>query len=95
MAVHQGGKACLLSDYAAEQLERYEIEPRCTDHKHCRRAEAESMYSAGVLRRISLPGPERFAWIRAQATKVVHTRTSHLPGAPRMPVCQLVLGGGS
>jgi hypothetical protein len=90
MSVHQGGKICLLSPYDAEQLEKHNVLPKCSEHRHCRIADAEQMRTNGLLRRISLPGRNRFAWLRSQDWKTVHTKMSGIPGAPRMPTWQMV-----
>jgi hypothetical protein len=66
MAVHQNGKVCILLPYDAEQLEQCGIIPPCGDHRHLRKATAEEMAHNRLLRRIKLPGPDRFVWIRAQ-----------------------------
>jgi hypothetical protein len=51
MSVHQGGKICLLSPYDAEQLERHGVLPKCSEHRHCRIADAEQLRANGLLRR--------------------------------------------
>ena len=71
MAVHQGGKACLLSPYDAEQLETHGITPNCAEHRHARREDAEEMCRDQLLRRIQLPGRVRFVWTRDQSWQVV------------------------
>jgi hypothetical protein len=62
VAVHQSGKACLLASYDAERLEKYGIVPNCAEHRHARRAVAEEMCFDRLVRRIKLPGRDRFAW---------------------------------
>jgi hypothetical protein len=71
MAVHQGGKACLLSSYDAEQLERHGIVPSCAEHTHARRAAAEEMCLDRLVRRIKLPGRDRFAWTSDRTWRAV------------------------
>lgn len=66
MAVHQGGKVCLLSQYDAEQLEKYGIVPSCVEHRHLRKAAAEELASDRSLKRIKVPGPDRYVWIQVQ-----------------------------
>jgi hypothetical protein len=90
MSVHQNGKACLLSPYDAEQLEKHDVLPKCSEHRHCRIADAKQMRAHGLLRRIGLPGRDRFAWLRSQSWKTIHAKMSDIPGAPRMPTQQLV-----
>jgi hypothetical protein len=90
MSVHQGGKICLRSPYDAEQLEKHDVLPKCSEHRHCRIADAEQMRVNGLLRRISVPGPNRFVWLRSQDWKTVYAKVSSIPGAPRMPTRQLV-----
>jgi hypothetical protein len=71
MSIHQGGKACLLSTHDAEQLEKYGIVPKCVDHRHLRKTAAEAMVHERLLRRITVPGPDRFVWIRVQHLRVI------------------------
>jgi len=71
MAVHQGGKVCLLSLHDAEQFEKYGIVPKCIDHRHLRRAAAEVMVQDRSLRRVRVVGPDRYVWVRAQHWKAV------------------------
>lgn len=89
MAIHQGGKVCLLSTFEAENLQKHGIAPSCSEHRHCRRAEADDMCRTAQVKRVTHPGPERFVWIQARQLKRVECKTSRIPGAPRMPVMQL------
>jgi len=71
MSAHQGGKACLLSTYDAELLVNHGVVPRCIDHRHMRKAAAEKMANKRELRRIRVPGPDRFVEVRPQHWKAV------------------------
>jgi hypothetical protein len=71
MSAHQGGKACLLSNFDAELLENHGVVPRCIDHRHMRKAAAEEMANKRELRRIRVPGPDRFVEVRPQHWKAV------------------------
>src|SRR5439155_21402667 len=93
LSIHQGGKVCLLSSYDAEQLEKYNVVPKCSQHRHCRIADAEEMCATKLLRKINLPGPDRFARLRSQSWRTVYTKLSDIAGAPRLPVRQMI--GGS
>jgi len=91
MAVHQGGKVCLLSPFEADNLQKHGIVPHCSEHRHSRKAEADAMCRDHQLRRLTIPGQERFVWTQSKRPKIVHCRMSNVPGAPRMPVMQNVI----
>ena len=93
MPVHQGGKVCLLSPFEASNLEKHGIAPHCSEHRHCRRAEADTMCHDRQIKRLTVPGRERFVWIQVKRPTIVHCKLSNVPGAPRMPVMQNVLVG--
>jgi hypothetical protein len=71
VAVHQGGKACLLSPYDEQKLKKCGIEPSCAEHRHARIADAEDMCRDQLLRRIPLPGRVRFVWTSDQSWQAV------------------------
>jgi hypothetical protein len=89
VAVHQGGKACLLSSYDAEQLEKHGIVPNCAEHTHARRAAAEEMCLDRLVRRIKLTGRDRFAWTCDQSWRaargVMQLVSGPRPGAKHHP----------
>lgn len=90
MGVHQGGKVCLLSRFDADALTADGIEPRCSEHTHCKRAVADLMCREGQIERLPIPGKQRFVWGRGRTIRVVQARFSSVLGAPTMPVSQLV-----
>jgi len=91
MAVHQGGKVCLLSQFEADNLQKEGIAPHCSQHRHCRREEADTMCHDHQLKKLTIPGRERFVWIQGRRRRIVNCKMSDVPGAPRMPVMQNVV----
>ena len=81
MAVHQGSKACLLSPYDAEQLEKHGLVPNCAEHRHARRSDAEDMCLDQLLRRIKVPGRDRFVWTRDRSWQAVRGTMQLVAGA--------------
>ena len=55
MAVHQGGKGCLLSQFDADELLYFGVEPKCSEHWYCPKADAELLCRDGQLRRLRVP----------------------------------------